>query len=81
MYLLSALGGFGGRRLLPAPWDSLEVVAVSQAIHACAVRSAVTHMTADPARATALRAEAAADGGEPPGGIAASVPAETYMSA
>jgi amino acid transporter len=81
MDLLSALGSFGGLRLLPAPWDSVAVVAVSLAIYGWAVRSAVAHMTADPARTAALRAEAAADRGDSRYEIAASEPAETYMSA
>ncbi|MBU3869046.1 APC family permease [Streptomyces sp. 4503] len=63
MYVLSALGTFGGRHLIPAPWDSVSVAIASLAIYVWAVRSAVHHMTADPGRTNALRAEAATDRG------------------
>jgi hypothetical protein len=68
MYALSALGSFGGLLLIPAPWVSVVVAAVALAIYGWAVRSAVTHMTADPVRTAALRAEAEADRGLPTAG-------------
>ncbi|MBF9067139.1 APC family permease [Streptacidiphilus fuscans] len=61
MYVLSVLGSFGGHHVLPAPWDSVTVGVVALGIYVWAVRSAVTHMSADPDRTAALRAEAAAD--------------------
>ncbi|WP_037570419.1 APC family permease [Phaeacidiphilus oryzae] len=63
MYALSLLGTFGGHRLIPAPWDSVLVAAVSLAFYVWGVRSGVAHMRADPDRTAALRAEAAADRG------------------
>ncbi|MEY9940592.1 APC family permease [Streptacidiphilus sp. MAP5-3] len=60
MYVLSVLGSFGGHHVLSAPWDSVTVGVVALVIYVWAVRSAVTHMSADPDRVAALRAEAAA---------------------
>jgi amino acid transporter len=65
MYVLSALGSFDGRNVIPSPWDSVVVAVVALAIYIWAVRSAVAHLNADPERTDALRAEAAADRGEP----------------
>ncbi|MDR2985526.1 MAG: APC family permease, partial [Nocardiopsaceae bacterium] len=63
LYGLSALGSFGGRAVLAAPWDSLVVALVSLVIYRWAVRSATRFMTADPRRTDSLRAEAALDRG------------------
>ncbi len=61
LYVLSAVGTFGGSGMIPAPWDSAAVAVVALAVYWWGVRSAVDHMASTPERTEALRAEARAE--------------------
>jgi amino acid transporter len=67
-YAMSGIGSYGGRALLPAPWDSAVVAASSVGIYVWGVRSAVAHMSARPDLVAGLRQESEATGTARPAG-------------
>jgi amino acid transporter len=63
LYLASAVGSFGGGGLVPAPWDSVLVAAVSLGIYYWAVAAGVAYLRTHPLPARAPDEDAAPGAG------------------
>jgi amino acid transporter len=55
MYVMSALGNYGGRGLIPSPWDSVVLAVLAAGLYVWGTRSGIRYMQARPELVAELR--------------------------